>query len=146
MADVVCALRGGPGSYRCRLAALRHAAETGDTIHFISVIDPAGYEPLYEGEQHAIRTEMAWRDLVMAKAAATRAEIEEPHFTVEVRVGETVPTIAAYVRETDATLLIVGHPRPAPDALPSAGGTKAFVEELEVETGVAVRVEPPLDE
>ena len=60
MSDVVAAIRGGPGSYQTRLAALRQGEDNDAAVHFLSVIDPVAYQPLHEGEQHAIRVEMAW--------------------------------------------------------------------------------------
>ncbi len=143
MTDVVCAIRGGPGSYQTRLAALQHAADKGVTVHFLSVVDPVAYEPLHEGEQHAIRAEMAWRDLAMAKATAARADLDEVRFTVAVRVGVLADTIAAYAGEVAAGSILVGNPRSATDAVFAHGGARRFAEELRQSTGLPVIVMAP---
>jgi len=142
MGDVVCAVRGGPGSYETRLAALQHAHDTGDTVHLISVIDPIGYDPLHRGQQHAIRAEMAWRELTMGKATVGRAGLGEAPFTVEVRVGALAGTIAGYVRELGAATVMIGRPRDAADAVLAPGGVEAFADGLRAATGVRVLILP----
>ncbi len=144
MADVVCAVRGGPGSYQTRLAALQLAAGRGVAVHFVSVIDPLAYEPLHEGEQHAIRAEMAWRDLAMARATAARAELDEARFTVAVRVGKLVETVAAYVKEMSAGSILIGSPREAVDAT-LGDGVEQFAADLRRRAGVPVTIAAPAD-
>lgn len=139
MPDVVCAIRGGPGSYHARLGALQHAAASEVTVHFVSVIDPVAYRPLHEGEQHAIRAEMAWRDVALARATAAHAELGEVRFTVAVRVGELAATIGEFAREVGASSILIGRPRLAADAI-LAGGEGQFVEELRQNTGLPVEV------
>ena len=143
MTDVVCAIRGGPGSYQTRLAALKHAADKRVAVHFLSVVDPVAYEPLHEGEQHAIRAEMAWRDLAMAKATAARADLDDVRFTVAVRVGVLADTIAAYAGEVAAGSILVGNPRSATDAVLGDGGAGRFAEELRQSSGLPVIVMAP---
>lgn len=144
MSDVVCAIRGGPGSYQTRLAALRHAEANEVAVHFLSVVDPVAYEPLHEGEQHAIRAEMAWRDLAMAKATAARAGLDDVRYTVAVRVGALVEAIATYAKEVDAISILIGSPRSAEDAAFARNGIQPFAEELE-STGIAVVLLTPSD-
>jgi nucleotide-binding universal stress UspA family protein len=145
MADVVCAIRGGPGSYQTRLSALQHAADRGATVHFVSIVDPVTYEPLHEGEQDAIRAEMAWRDLAMTRATAAHADLDEVRFTVAVRVGVLADTIAAFAREIAAGSILIGSPRPAADAVLAGGGVEQFAEELRRKSGVAVVVVGPAE-
>ncbi len=137
MSDFVCAVRGGPGSYETRLAALERAQRTSSTAHFISVVDPRAYEPLHEGEQHAIRSELAWRDLAISRATATRAKLTDVSYSVEVRVGELVETIAAYAREREADAILIGQPRSAADAV-IGSGVDAFAAALREAAGVEV--------
>lgn len=139
MSDVVCAIRGGPGSYQTRLGALQHAARQGAAVHFVSVIDPIAYKPLHEGEQHAIRAEMAWRDLALARATAAHAELGDARFTVAVRVGELAATIGDFAKEVGAGSILIGRSRSAADAI-LAGGEDQFVEELRTRAGLPVKV------
>jgi hypothetical protein len=138
MADVVCAIRGGPGSYQTRLAALQRAVETGVAVHFVSVVDPIAYGPLHEGEQRAIRAEMAWRDVALARATASHAELEDVRFTVTVRVGELAETIAGFAREMDAGSILIGNPRAAADAVLVDEAAAQFADGLRQETGIPV--------
>jgi hypothetical protein len=140
VADVVCAIRGGPGSYQARLGALQHAAEHGVTVHFLSVVDPVAYEPLHDGEQHAIRAEMAWRDLALARATAAHAELDDVRFTVAVRVGELASTIGAFAKEVEAGSILIGRPRSASDATFAKVGVDQFAGELRQDTGLPVVV------
>ena len=141
--DVLCAIRGGPGSYQTRLAGLRYAAEHEVAVHFVSIVDPVAYEPLHEGEQRAIRAEMAWRDLAMTRATAAHADLEDVRFTVAVRVGVLAETIAAYAKEVAAESILIGSPRFAADAVLADGGAEQFAEDLRRMAGVAVLVVNP---
>ncbi len=138
MPDVVCAIRGGPGSYQTRLVALQQAAETGVAVHFVSVVDPIAYGPLHEGEQHAIRAEMAWRDVALARATAAHAELQDVRFTVTVRVGELAETIAGFAREMEAGSILIGNPRAAADAVLVDDAAAKFVDGLHQRTGLPV--------
>ena len=139
MADFVCAVRGGPGSYESRLAALRRAERVGATAHFISVIDPATYGPLHRGELAAIRKELTWRDLAINRATATRAGIADVSYTVEVRVGDILETLSGYAREREADAILIGAPRRARDAA-FGDALDDFVDNLRAASGVAVLV------
>lgn len=143
VSDVVCAIRGGPGSYQTRLAALQHAGTAGVGIRFVSVVNPTIYEALHEGEQDAIRSEMAWRDLALAKATAAQAGLDDVRFTVAVRVGGLADTIAAYALEVAAGSILIGSPRPAADATFGADAVGSFVEDLRQKTGLEVLVMAP---
>lgn len=138
MADLVCAVRGGPGSYQTRLAGLRQAAERGVVVHFLSVIDPLTYRPLHGGEQKAIRAEMAWRDLAMARTTAARAELDDVRYTVAVRVGELAESVANFAREMSAGSILIGSPRAAEDAALGSGAER-FAEQLRSLAGVPVQ-------
>jgi hypothetical protein len=142
VADILCAIRGGPGSYQTRLAALQHAADRGIGVHYVSIIDPGAYDPLHEGKQHAIRAEMAWRDLAMTRATAAHAGLGEVPFTVAVRVGPLAKTIAACAKEVTAGSILIGSPRPAADAILASGGVEQFADELRQLSGLAVVVIP----
>ena len=143
MTDIVCAIRGGPGSYQTRLAALQHASRHNVTVHFVSVVDSVAYDPLHEGEQHAIRAEMAWRDLALAKATAAHAGLDDVRFTVAVRVGDLADAIATYSKDVEAGSILMGTPRPAADAALTDGGAERFAEELDNIAGIPVVVVSP---
>lgn len=140
MSDVLCAIRGGPGSYQTRLAGLRHAKDNNASVHFLSVVDPVAYEPLHEGEQHAIRAEMAWRDLAMAKSTAAHAGLEDVRYTVAVKVGGLAETIAGYAMEVGAKSILIGTPRSSADAVLAKYGVGQFANELRMTSMIGVVV------
>ena len=140
MNDVVCAVRGGPGSYRLRAAALERVHGLGVPVHFLSVVDPLAYGSLHEGEQNAIRAEMAWRDLAIAKATAAHIGVPEVRFTVQVRVGPLAEMIASYAIKLGAETILIGSPRSAADATLADTGAEVFAEDLRRRTGASVVV------
>lgn len=145
MAEFVCAVRGGPGSHHTRQAGIAHAHESGARVHFLSVVDPDAYEPLHGGEQDAIRAEMAWRDLVLARSAATHAGADNARYTVEIRVGQLAPTIAGYAAEIEAEHIMIGTPRLATDAALALSDLQEFADELKAQSGIEVVIVDPGD-
>ena len=116
MTDAVCAIRGGPGSYQTRRAGLQYAEDNGVAVHFLSVVDPVAYEPLHEGEQHAIRAEIAWRGLALAETIAARAGLDVVRYTVASNVVVVVESIPAYSPEMAATTIALRSPLSSSDA------------------------------
>ena len=116
MKPIVCAVRGGPGSHFTRRAALERAIATGAPLYLLVTVAPESYLPLHEGEQRAIRAELAWRELALARANASQLGHPETQFNIQVRVGKLGETLAAFVAEVDAGVVLIGTPRQAIDA------------------------------
>ncbi len=116
MKPIVCAVRGGPGSHFTRRAALQRAIATEAPLYLLVTIDPDAYHPLHEGEQRAIRAELAWRELALARANASQLGHPEAQFNIQVRVGKLTETIAAFAAEVGAGTILLGEPRDALDA------------------------------
>ena len=122
MSGIVCAVRGGPGSHYTRRAGLTRALETGTPLYLLVVVAPGSYEPLHEGEQRAIRAELAWRELALTRSNAAQMGSPDAQFNIQIRIGELRESIADFVQEVSADSLLLGTPRDAIDA--------AFSEEL----------------
>ena len=81
---------------------------------------------------------MAWRDVALARATASHAELVDVRFTVTVRVGELAETIAGFAREMDAGSILIGNPRAAADAVLVNEAAAQFADGLRQDTGLPV--------
>lgn len=143
MSGIVCAVRSGPGSHYTRRAGLTRALETGAPLVLLVVVPPGSYEPLHEGEQRAIRAELAWRELALARSNAAQMGSPEAQFNIQIRIGELRDTIAELVREVGADLLLLGTPRDAIDASLSREMIHELAAGLRADLAVEVEVIRP---
>lgn len=143
MSGIVCAVRGGPGSHYTRREALLQADATGAPLYLLVVVAPHSYGPLHEGEQRAIRAELAWRELALARSNAAQMGAPELQFNIQIRIGELEETITDFVRELSADRLLVGAPREALDATLSEDGIAALAAGLHENLGIEVEVVRP---
>jgi nucleotide-binding universal stress UspA family protein len=143
MSGIVCAVRSGPGSHYTRRAGLTRALETGAPLFLLVVVPPGSYEPLHEGEQRAIRAELAWRELALARSNAAQMGSPEAQFNIQIRIGELRDTIAELVREVGADLLLLGTPRDAIDASLSREMIHELAAGLRADLAVEVEVIRP---
>jgi nucleotide-binding universal stress UspA family protein len=143
MSGIVCAVRGGPGSYYTRREGLARALETGSPLYLLVVVPPGSYGPLHDGEQRAIRAEMAWRELALARSNASQMGSPDAKFNIQIRIGELRDTIAEFVREVGADLLLLGTPRDAIDASLSREMIQELAAGLRADLTVEVEVVRP---
>ncbi len=143
MSGIVCAVRGGPGSHFTRRAALTQAAATGAPLYLLVVVSPQSYEPLHQGEQRAIRAELAWRELALARSNAAQLGATDVQFNVQIRIGDLHETIAQFVREVGGDRLLLGAPRGAIDATLSQDAMLELVSELQRDLNIEVEVVGP---
>ena len=143
MSGIVCAVRGGPGSHYTRREALAQASATGAPLYLLVVVSPGSYGPLHEGEQRAIRAEMAWRELALARSNAAQLGSPDTQFNIQIRIGELGEAIAEFVREVDADRLLLGAPREALDAMLSEDAVAELAAGLHESLGIEVEVVQP---
>lgn len=143
MSGIVCAVRGGPGSHYTRREGLLQAAATGAPLYLLVVVSPDSYGPLHEGEQRAIRAELAWRELALARSNAAQMGSPDTQFNIQIRIGELRETIADFVREVGADRLLLGTPRDAIDATLSEETLVALVSELRSDLNIEIEVVHP---
>lgn len=140
MGSIVCALRGGPGSHYTRREALERTLRTQQPLYIIVVIPPATYNPLHEGEQRAIRAEMAWRELALARANAAQLGEPELQFNIQIRIGELQDAIVEFAESVEADVVLLGSPRLAPDATMTVESVDTLADELRQRLSIDVDV------
>lgn len=140
MKSIVCAVRGGPGSHFTRRAALERSIATAAPLYLLVTVAPEAYDPLHQGEQRAIRAELAWRELALARANASQLGHPDAQFNIQVRVGPIGPTIEEFAKEVDAGSVLLGEPRAALDAALPGTQVEDLAADLEGRLGIDVEV------
>lgn len=140
MSGVVCALRGGPGSYYTRRAGLERSTADVTPLYLLIVIPAESYVDLHDGEQRAIRAEMAWRELALARATASQLGQPDAQFNIQVRVGELRAVVSEFVAEVGAESLLLGAPRVASDAVLTPSQVQELAAEFRARLGISVDI------
>lgn len=140
MRSIVCAVRGGPGSHFTRRAALERSISTGAALYLLVSVATADYEPLHHGEQRAIRAELAWRELALARANAAQLGHPEAQFNIQIRVGDLAAIVEEFAREVDAGTVLLGEPRHALDAALPGSHVEELAAGLRQRLGIDVEV------
>ncbi len=143
MSAIVCALRGGPGSYYTRRAGLQRSTADDTPLYLLIVIPADSYGDLHEGEQRAIRAEMAWRELALARATASQLGQPDAQFNIQVRIGDLSAVVSEFTAEVEASSLLLGAPRMAADAVLSPSEVEALAAGFRDELGVVVDIIRP---
>jgi nucleotide-binding universal stress UspA family protein len=143
VSGIVCAVRGGPGSHYTRREGLVQALATGVPLYLLVVVAPGSYRPLHEGEQRAIRAELAWRELALARSSAAQMGSPDAEFNIQIRIGELRETIAEFAEEVGADRVLLGAPRDAIDATLSDDKFAELVGKLRNELNIEIKVVRP---
>ncbi len=110
MGRILCATRGGVGSYQTQDAAAALAGERGDELLFIYVVDTSFLNqtaaPLVV-DIEARLTKMGRFQLTMAQERAAAQGVQAQAM---VRRGSLRTELAAAARELDVDLIVLGHP------------------------------------
>jgi nucleotide-binding universal stress UspA family protein len=110
---VVCAVRGGPESQETASSAMDLALKAGAKLTFFHVVDPGCLDC---GD--IARTSAAYREYMEKAESAMRALRTQAqqrgvaHVDFVLRKGDTRQELRQLAIETDAELLIFGHPDP----------------------------------
>lgn len=134
---IVCAARGGRGSRAVQLEAIRVARERNARLVFLYVVDINALGEMDDSLVPAVRAELEWLGKALMHVARQRAQQANIEVDVAVREGSVREEISRYVRQSGASLLLVG----APHATAGHSGDEAasrFARTLEEETGVQV--------
>ncbi|MCP3977609.1 MAG: hypothetical protein GY720_24250 [bacterium] len=143
MSGIVCALRGGPGSYYTRRAGLERSTADDIPLYLLIVIPAESYGDLHEGEQRAIRAEMAWRELALARATASQLGQPDAQFNIQVRIGDLRAVVSEFTAEVGAGNLLLGTPRKAADAVLSSSEVAELAGEFQAQLGITVDIIRP---
>ena len=144
MGPIVCATRGGEAGRRTQEWAIGLAREQGKDLIFLAVFDPCFAGDLNDQLSMAVQQEQKWLGRALLGIARARAQQEGLDAGAVVRCGPILETIEAYLREVDASALIIGESK-VDSALAAfqPGRVHHFAERVRQDTGVAVFVVTP---
>lgn len=143
MGSIVCATRGGEGSRVVQREAIRRAKEAGKNLVFLYVLDISNLGPLEEKLMAAVRAELTWLGKALVNTAQQRAKVEDIEAAVVIREGEVQAEICRYLKETDASLLLLGAPRNTTATTFGDDVVEQIASSIQNETGVSVSVVRP---
>jgi nucleotide-binding universal stress UspA family protein len=139
MGKILCATRGGEASYPAQDAAIDRAKEQGDELVFLYVADISFLNniaaPLVIDVESRLE-KLGQFQLVMAEErAAAQGVIAQ---TI-VRKGNLRSELVDVAEEIGATTIVMGHSL-GPESAFADAAIKAFVADLQTETGVEVHI------
>lgn len=111
---IVCATRGGPQSEVVHARAIELAKERGGELIFLHVLDTTVLSGLGEKEGALLLRQLRAMAEAVLRSALAQARGAGVRARSELREGEVSRAIAAFVREADADVLVVGYPHTAP--------------------------------
>ena len=131
MTHIVCATNAGEDSRVVHTAAFRKAADGESALIFLHVIGGDDFNDQPERMREAIRVEMGWLLHALVRVAGDRAEASDVAAEVVLRTGDPRVEILAYLREREASKLILGVPREGDTSIFRESGFEEFVAEIE---------------
>ena len=139
MGMILCATRGGEESYPTQDAVIALAKEQGDELVFLYVVDISFLDQTAGAivvDVESSLEKLGQFQLVMAqeRAAAQGLEVQ-----AIVRQGQLAAELAEVAKEIEATLIVLGGST-GPDAAFQNSTLQTFAADLQIETGVEVRV------
>lgn len=139
MGRILCATRGGEGSYATQDAAIALAKERDDELIFFFVVDVSFLNqtaaPLVVDVEARLE-KMGHFQLAMAQERAAARDIEAQ---AVVRRGMLAHELTAAVRDLGISLVVLGRPM-SQTAVFEEGALQDFAVSLQAETGVEVRI------
>ena len=144
MGPIICATRGGEAGRRTQEWAIDLAQEQGQELIFLAVFDPCSLGHLNDRLTVAVEQEQRWLGRALLGIARARARRRGVIAGTEVRCGPVLETIESYLREVDASTLIIGEPK-VDSALAAfqPGRVHDFARQVKQDTGVEVVVVTP---
>ena len=139
MGPIVCATRGGEASHRTQDRAIALARERGAPLIFLFVADANFAQTSNSALAEALADELGRLGRRLLSIARSRAEERGVFADIIVRHGSVRSTIEDFVRETNASTLVLGAPGTgsekktfSPEELPR------FAQAISANTGVEV--------
>jgi nucleotide-binding universal stress UspA family protein len=139
MGTILCATRGGEGSYQTQDNAIALAKEQADDLIFLFVVDISFLSQIAAPIVVDVESRLEHMGRFQLAMAQERAAAQGIDAQAVVRRGRLRPELAALARERDATLILLGRPLER-TAVFEEDALQAFAAGLEAETGVEVRV------
>jgi nucleotide-binding universal stress UspA family protein len=110
---IVCATHGGEASRRTRERAIQLAKESGAELIFLYVVDPSFAQDTDEAMQAAIADELNRLGRSLLGIARAQAEKEGVRTRAVVKLGPIQETIKDYLRQVNASRLVIGAAKPS---------------------------------
>jgi nucleotide-binding universal stress UspA family protein len=140
MSGIVCAIRGGPESQAPIQRAIQLAQETGETVHFLFVVNLDFLVRTSSSRTHRLSSEMERMGEFILLTAEDQAVKQGSRAESSVRHGDVAEEIIALCQEIDADYVVLGRPRAAddrPDVF-DIGRLETFIGQLQLQTTAQV--------
>lgn len=142
MSPIVCATRGGEASRRTQERAIALAKETGAELIFLYVVDTTFAEAANKEMHKALINELRLLGRSLLRLAEMRAREHDLQAQLAMREGPVLETIEDFVRESDASTLVIGSPHLDEEGANTfePNQVSGFAAALEADTGAEVIV------
>ena len=111
MGLIVCATRGGEAGRRTQERAIALATERDEDLVFLCTFDPGFAGNLSDPLSEAVVEEQQWLARTLMNVARSRARKQGVNAHAVVRSGPVVESIEDFVRESCASMLVIGQPK-----------------------------------
>lgn len=139
MGKILCATRGGEGSYQTQDGAIALARERGDELIFFYVADASFLDRMAAPMVVDVELRLENMGRFELARAQQRARTQGIEAQAIVRRGRLRPELVAAVREMGITLIVLGQPG-GQAAVFEDETLPAFAAAIQAETGVPVRI------
>jgi hypothetical protein len=143
MKCIVCAIRGGEGSWAVQQEAIRRARADTKRLVFLYVIDINSLGQIEQSLTSAVRAELIWLGKALVKVAQKRARAQQVIADVAIREGGVREEIGRFLQESAASLLLLGAPRGTSATVFGDDAIEQFAMSVHKETGVPVQIVRP---
>ena len=140
---IVCATRGGESSRLVQMEGIRMAATLGKPLVFIYVVDTAVMAGIDEGLITAVHDELLWMGKTLLRIAQRRAGAADLDAQLVIREGNVREEISQFLRESEATVLLLGAPRGTTANIFGDDAIERFAASVQAESAVDVRIVYP---
>lgn len=143
MACIVCATRGGAGSRAVQEKAIKYAQQQECDLIFLYIIDVSGMDEADERLKPAVKEELYWLGRTLLQIAQRRAKNANISSEVVIREGNVQEEIRRYLRESSATILLLGAPRGTTTATFGDDAVEQMASDIQDQSGVPVEIVRP---
>lgn len=143
MENIVCAIRGGEGSWAVQQEAIRLARADSKRLIFLNVVDIISYGQIEQSLASAVRAELIWLGKALVKVAQKRARAQQVVVDIAIREGDVREEIDRFLQESAASLLLLGAPRGTSATIFGDDAIEQFALTVHNETGVPVQIVRP---
>ena len=141
MGPIVCATRGSEASRRTQERAIALAQERKTTLIFLYIVDPTFIEPPHKTLAVVVLDELEQLGRGLLGLAQSRAREQGLQADIAIRRGAIQPTLSDFLREVNASTIIIGAPQRS-SAAPvfNSDAISRLVQHIRDTTGVEVIV------